>query len=199
MQPQRETTTDSLASIMQILQLGFRTGTLTVERSTGDGIEEGFVVFNNGQVVSARANRYIGVSAFNYLRNWGTCRFSFLEGVTTGPLPAELPSSPPYQKDSGSLTPPPFQRFTTQSGPLDSGALSYGERSTGPLMPARSATGEAALYNQGAMQLSRQQRRLLLLINGQRSPDELARLMARTVDEIRLLLSELEQAGFILQ
>lgn len=199
MQPQRETTTDSLASIMQILQLGFRTGTLTVERSTGDGIEEGFVVFNNGQVVSARAHRYIGVSAFNYLRNWGTCRFSFLEGVTTGPLPAETFASPPYQKDSGSLTSPPSQRFTAQSGPLESSSASYGERSTGPLVPTRSAAGEAALYNQGAMQLSRQQRRLLLLINGQRGPDELARLMARTVDEIRLLLGELEQAGFILQ
>jgi hypothetical protein len=198
-QPQRETTTDSLASIIQILQLGYRSGTLTVERTIGGGIEEGYAVFASGQVVTAQANRYIGVSAFNYLKGWGTCRFSFLEGAASGPL-LSPPVPPPRETGPGGpTTPPPFRRFSIDSGPLENGDMGNRERSTGPLFPNRSSAGEAVLYGSGISQLSRQQRRLLLLTNGQRGPDELARLMARTADEVRVLLDELERVGLILQ
>lgn len=198
MQPQRETTTDSLASIMQVLQLGYRSGTLTVERTVGEKVEEGLVVFTNGQIVSAQASRYTGVSAFNYLRSWGSCRFSFLEGVTSGsPLP-EPPASSLHMRDSGSLT-PSFRHIPGNSGSLENGATDNRGRFERTPGPKRSAAGEAALYNPDAMQISRLQRRLLLLINGQRGLDELARLMARTAGEIHTLLDELEQAGFILQ
>ncbi len=157
-------------------------------------------MFANGQIVMAQANRYTNASAFNYLKSWGACRFSFLEGVTSGPA-ASAPLSHLMRENGsgGPATPPPFRRFSVESGPLENGTTGNLERSTGPLLPERSSVGEAALYNPGSSQLSRQQRRLLLLVNGQRGPDELARLMARTVDEVRTLLDELERSGFILQ
>ena len=68
MQPQRETLTDSLANIIQILQLGYRSGTLTVERNVGQAIEEGYIVFVNGRAVDAHVNAYSGMTAFSYLQ-----------------------------------------------------------------------------------------------------------------------------------
>src|ERR1700730_6253728 len=83
MQPQRETLTDSLTNIIQILQLGYRSGTLTVERNTGQTIEEGSIVFVNGRVVDAQTNQYSDLAAFNYLQTWGSCRFSFSDASDT--------------------------------------------------------------------------------------------------------------------
>jgi predicted transcriptional regulator len=40
---------------------------------------------------------------------------------------------------------------------------------------------------------------LLLLVNGQRSTNELARLMGRSLAEVETLLNDLERAGLIRQ
>ena len=71
------------------------------------------------------------------------------------------------------------------------------EQSTGALIPARSASGEAALYNPRSARLTRHQRHLLMLIDGQRNLVELARLLALVPDDVQVLLDELERAGFI--
>jgi predicted transcriptional regulator len=59
--------------------------------------------------------------------------------------------------------------------------------------------GEATLQHPESTQLSRVHRRLLLLINGQRSIRELARLNVLSYKEVRSLLNDLEYAGFIKQ
>lgn len=199
MQPQRETTTSSLASLIQILQLGYRTGTLTVERHVGGELEEGYLVFANGKIVAAHAKQGVsGTSAFNYLRNWGACRFSFLEGAASGTSPSmQSSSSLPANGSRGPLTTPPYRSFSVNTGPLNQGAMHQHERPGGPLLPTRSATGEAALYNPSIARLTRQQRHLLMLIDGQRNLAELARLIARTPDDVQVILDELENAGLI--
>ena len=193
MQPQRETQTDSLANIIQILQIGVRSGTLTVERGDGPTFEEGYLVFVNGRVVDARTKQHINWAAFNYLKTWGSCRFSFESGA-----PA-LPVAPPFATNGHS------NGNAYGSGPLNGYAhidsanhdslAQYAGLSN--RLPARSQAGEAALLRPDSTALSRTHRRLLLLINGQRSRDDLARLMARTSDEVRMLLDDLEQGGFI--
>src|SRR5215472_11242627 len=106
MQPQRETMTNSLASLIQILQLGYRTGTLTVERNVGGEVEEGYLVFARGKIVKAQARQGFGTSAFNYLRSWGACRFSFLEGADSRTLPSlQSSSSMPTNGSGGPTTP----------------------------------------------------------------------------------------------
>lgn len=185
MQPERETLTDSLASIIQILQLGQRSGTLTVERDAGQTFEEGYIVFVNGRIVDAKANQYSGGVAFNYLNTWGRCRFSFIDGGNTDAAPASRLFS---------LNQAPTPRSTN---PLANSDV-HNTRVPSPF-PRRSQAGEAALANPESARLQRTHRRLLLLINGQRSPDELARLMARNFGEVQTLLNDLEQAGLIHQ
>ncbi len=83
---------------------------------------------------------------------------------------------------------------------LNDGAQEYGGGSAGPAMhPFRSQAGELALQHPERVQISRLQRRLLLLINGQRSPSELARLIVKNPDEIKMLLNDLERVGLIQQ
>lgn len=184
MQPQRETQTDSLANIIQILHLGYRSGTLTVERDTGQTFEEGYILFVNGRVVEAQTNEYSGIAAFNYLQTWGSCRFSFLNTSDTN---AAAPSGPHSANHAGA----PLSGSLAPTDP-------YGREAHSPF-PRRSQAGEAMISHLESASIQRIHRRLLLLINGQRNLTELARLMTRSPDEVQTLLDDLERAGLIQQ
>jgi hypothetical protein len=85
----REATTEQLSYVIHSMLLAHQTGILKVERSFGNIIEEGTIVFINGQVVQAAASQYRGaeasidqlrgVEALNRLSEWGFCRFIFLQ------------------------------------------------------------------------------------------------------------------------
>ena len=185
MQPQRETLTDSLADIIQIIYLGNKDGTLTIERGESSIREEGFITFLYGRCVEARVGAFRGPTAFNYLKTWRRCRFSFAHDTNTPyefPAPTiakrddpahvhQDPLLPPYREDAG--MPSPF--------------------------PVRSHVGEVTVQYPETMTLSRIHHRLLLLINGQRSPDVLARLIRRDAEETQALLDHLEEMGLIQQ
>jgi hypothetical protein len=198
MQPQRETMTDSLADIIQLLHLGFKNGILTVERGAGTSVEEGYIVFNNGRVVEARVGHYTGLTAFNYLNSWRTCRFSFTNNATVLPQPSQT-SPLSLRSDSAPLV----NTFTNNGMPpaaQNGGSGQFYTRPvSSPTFPVRLDAGEITLQHPETMSLQRSHRRLLLLINGQRNINELARLMARTIEEVQALLDELEHAGLIRQ
>jgi Domain of unknown function (DUF4388) len=200
MQSQRETTTDSLADIVNLIHLGGKSGTLTVERGEAVTLEEGLIVFVDGRVIEARVGQQSGLKAFNYLNTWKACRFSFIDHYTQD---ASMSShavqhtlsqrgSPPVASVSRSTTPLPPQLNNEEREYSGEAAGT----STGPL---RSQMGEVALQHPERVQISRLQRRLLLLINGQRSPGELARLMVKSPNEIMMLLNDLERVGLIQQ
>lgn len=190
--------TDSLADIIQLLHLGFKNGVLTVERDAGTSVEEGYIVFNNGRVVEAKVGHYTGLTAFNYLNSWRTCRFSFSTHAMVLPPPSQT-SPPSLRSDSSPLV----NTFTHNGIPpagQNGGSNHYYTRPVSPsTFPVRLDAGEITLQHPEAMPLQRSHRRLLLLINGQRNVNELARLMARTIEEVQALLDELEHAGLIRQ
>lgn len=200
MQPQRETTTDSLADIIHIIRLGGRSGTLTVERGEAKTLEEGFIAFADGRILEAKTDQMSGQQAFNYLNTWAACRFSFIDHVALdGNVPYRSALFPPSgekfpQKDvpvprTGQLTTSPL---TSQNNDIYSGGTG-----TAFSLPSRSRAGEIALQQPERVHISRLQKRLLLLINGQRNLGELARLIVRSPEETQLLLEELERAGFV--
>jgi len=185
MQPQRETLTDSLANILQILQLGYRSGTLTVEREAGNAIEEGYIVFVNGRVVDAQLQPYHGMEALRALQTWGSCRFAFLDANDPGVVPPPRPLASP-----------------SPTRPLSSGipVLTHAQWRTAPApFPRRLPAGDAALAHPEFAHLQRIQRRLLLLVNGQRPVSELARLLALGPAEVQSLLDTLAREGLIQQ
>lgn len=103
----RVTATDRLANVIEVVELGQRTGLLAVERGSGSVLEEGELYFIFGRVIYASLAGLRGREALAALSRWGPCRFAFdreaprpapnISGMTPVPdsRPAGWPSSRP--------------------------------------------------------------------------------------------------------
>ena len=78
MAQQQELLTDRLVSVISSIQRGRRSGVLTAKRGEGIALEEGTIIFANGQVSQANVGRRRGSEALNWLSTWGSCRFMFV-------------------------------------------------------------------------------------------------------------------------
>lgn len=209
MSQQPKTETDRLANVIQVLQLGQKTGRLVVERNTGSTLEQGIITFVNGQIVQASVNQQQGLDALNWLRSWGHCRFAFLLDQRPGNA-GQMPSLPPQVPVQGNglhQRNPPSLLPKTATGPLYS-QQDLANRLTGKLgaqrvptawltIPYRTRHIEEGMRLIEHMGLSRTHRRLFLLIDGRRTLKELVRLMAHEPAEVLRFLQELERAGVI--
>jgi len=197
------TITNSLANVIQVIQLGRQSGMLTVERGEGMAFEEGVITFVNGQAVDALAEPASGQDALRWLGSWGTCRYEFI------PTPTSKMSSIP-----ASVRTPAFDRGMADTGthpriptsPLRESAArrqaSNGRMPAISLMPASvvphpAKSLEESLRRVEQLGFSRHHRRLLLLVDGQRSIAEMVRLIGHAQYEVQKLLVDLEQAGII--
>src|SRR5437588_11389431 len=77
MSQQPATSTDRLINVIEVIQLGRKTGILTAERNVGSMLEHGMITFVNGIVIQASFGQHTGFRAFSVLKSWSTCRFSF--------------------------------------------------------------------------------------------------------------------------
>jgi hypothetical protein len=203
MAQQNATITNSLANVIQVIELGRKSGVLTVERGEGMTFEEGVITFVNGQAVDAQAAFYNFQDALRWLGSWGTCRYEFISTPT-----AKLPSIPASASTSA------FDQGMTDTGtqpriptsPLRESAArrqaSNGGMPAISLMPASlvphpAKSLEESLYRVEQSGFSRHHRRLLLLVDGQRTIAEMVRLIGHTQYEVQKLLVDLEQAGII--
>ena len=206
---QEDTTTDRLVSIIQLIQLGKRTGVMVVKRGEGRTLEEGTITFVNGQFTQAQIGRYSGSDAMNRLSAWGTCRFTFTPSDT--PEEDTLSASKSFKgvrshrgdqrvtenlSDSGNQAPQRLRHSTEPVTPLPRGDLNYLSHLLSPI-PYRRVDIDTALHVLNRKKLTRAHHRLLLLIDGKRSIKDLVRLMGRNEKEVQLLLIGLEQAIII--
>jgi hypothetical protein len=144
MSQQPKTETDRLSNVIQVLQLGQKTGRLIVERTDGSRFEQGTITFVNGQVVQANVNQQEGPEALDWLKSWGRCRFTFANeqrsGQTNHTMPSIPPQAPqiarretsfgrsftsPLRSTTGSLPPSQPQQDLSHRSPGNSGRLPY--------------------------------------------------------------------------
>src|SRR6266496_2211913 len=78
MSQQQELFTDRLVSVISSFQRERRSGVLIAKRGEGIFLEEGTIVFVNGQITEARAGRLRDSAARNLLSTWESCRFLFV-------------------------------------------------------------------------------------------------------------------------
>jgi len=214
MPQQRETSTDQLSNVTQVIQLGRKSGVLTVERGYGMTIEEGSITFVNGQAVQANTGNRVGLDAFNWLNRWEACRFAFLPstpGQQTAPLPAiPRPTARPSEDRPNMQHSPPGAHSPVAESIMEAQLHNNEVRGirrsanvsgleSGVRVPVRTRQMEEAIRLIEQLGLSRTHRRLFLLIDGQRTSGELIRLMGREQEEVWKLLGELEKAGVIRQ
>lgn len=184
-----------LATIIQRIQMEGRSGLLRVKRGKGDTVEEGTILFVHGKMEDARTGRRTRFDAFKYLCTWEQYEFSFVmpDGKTLSfsppPTPREyrLPPDTPFIPLTIPDSPPIYPERAEKVTP---GSVI--------LVPCHSrqqiAYGLQVIEKMG---LTRGHRRLFLLINGERSVAELARLMASPEDEIYQRLLDLEKAAVV--
>jgi uncharacterized protein DUF4388 len=197
MSQRRGTITDNLNNVIQVIQLGRKTGVLTVERGDEATLEFGEITFVYGQITYAHIGELDGQIAVNVLCSWGLCRFLFTPSGSersTGPIPSQ-----PHA--SSRTTAPLKEIYANTSSPISESRdyLSSDHTGIGQPRPFRTKQIDDALALLEQAGLSRPYRRLLLLIDGQRTPLELVRLTGRPLEEIQRLLYDLERIGVISQ
>jgi hypothetical protein len=190
----RGTVTDRLANVIQVIQLGRKTGALVVERDNGTGVQEGKIIFVRGQITHAQGGALYSQQALTWLCTWETCRFVFTSSrieQTTDQLQALAPprEDTARQQSAYALVP------VTPS--IENVAARQQERASPLSIPRRTVMAEEALQQLEQVGFSRLHRRLLLLIDGHRTTAELRILMGRRTMEIQKLLLDLERIGLI--
>jgi Domain of unknown function (DUF4388) len=210
MAQQQELLTDRLVSVISSIQRGRRSGVLTTQR----GVEEGTIVFVNGQITEARVGRQRGAAARNYLSTWGSCRFLFVPASSEAGVRVDQPSLPAKGSSTGPLalgsplhttnTRWPDQQAPDPSAPGgQEGPRRAGEGLKGSIEAPASAAPyplqplEAALRLIEQHGLSRVHRQLFCLVDGRRTIVEMVRLMRKRESEIYRLLGDLEHAHVI--
>lgn len=201
MPQQPATSTDRLANVIEVIQLGRKTGILTAERNAGTILEQGMITFVKGQVTQASAGQYTGFPAFSVLKTWGACRFSFTPvdaSRTTQPLTTITGEAPTLR---GFSTDPTLRaRAPANHGPITPGGPGMDGASSNPAeggLPYPALPYDEALVWIERSGLSRAHRQLFLLIDGQRTKAELVRLTGRGEGEVYALLRDLEAVGVI--
>ena len=119
----RVTATSRLADVIEVVELGRRTGLLMVERGSGEMMEEGAIYFHVGRAMYAAVERVRGQDALAVLGGWGACRFSF-DPNAARPAPNIAPPQPTQNasasQESWAATPPGYYSSpsrVTQRGP----------------------------------------------------------------------------------
>lgn len=207
-----EMVADSLVRYIQAIQRGRRTGLLIVKRGSGNTQEEGRVRFKQGHVSETVLGSRTGTQAFNELCTWGRCLISFIstdgQEVKTSlspPPPSPPPPSSPDQPDSYPPGSAPLRRRSNTSPDLSQDGRENRSQqepaiSSGALLqakPSQTRQFNASLQIIENLHLSRAHRQLFLLINGQRSIEELIYLSTRSQSEVLQLLRDLERAAVI--
>jgi hypothetical protein len=70
--------TDRLASLLEIAIQVRHTGICNVERGKGGVRQFGELIFLDGQLVDAIADSRIGIAAWEWLKTWSNCQYSFI-------------------------------------------------------------------------------------------------------------------------
>lgn len=205
MSQKRGTVTDRLLNVIQVLQLGKKTGHLTIERDEGKGQEKGEIIFVEGQVTQAYGGNLRGQEALNWLSIWGACRFIFVPATpekTTSPLTTQTQSfmsSPKTTQPLRDTNPrvtdaiPAIQQRSKWTNTTEHPA----SPSSGSAIPRRTRAVNVSFHLLDQARLSRAHRHLFLLVDGNRTIVELVRLTGRPTEEILRLLQELEHIGVI--
>jgi len=163
-----------LSRVIQRLRRENRSGTLNIRHKNDATYEEGQVTFVRGQITQAIAEKRIGTEALRWINSWDNCQYMF---VSTEDVSAtNVPATPPAV-----LTGPSAEDLSAQA----------------QLVPHRVRQTEEALSIIEYLKLSRTHRHVFLLIDGQRTVQELERFLKRDQQGVYELLRDLERYGLI--
>jgi hypothetical protein len=166
---------------------------LKVEQVSGGRLQEGEIYLQAGQPVYVRLGQWVGQEALDRLRAWRNVQFTLqLDEPGTAPMALSLgrasgttPASLPAQS---APSPRPGRTTTGDLARANSNALGLEW-----LVPQKCDVGRDVL----SLPLTRRQRFIYFLVDGQRSMSDLSRCTGKTIPEIELILKELQAQGLV--
>lgn len=196
----RDTIAESVGNLLEVARMQQRSGLLSMEYSQGGFVEAGEVYLLGGQPIYARVGSLAGPQALRYLLSWRNVSFTFATEAPRPPanifpLPGVRNTYPSLHLHSRALVPLPTTDKLRHSGPLDPGqsALQKIGPGTEHLVP-RKVEPEREI---GSLLLTRRQRLIYFLVDGQHTVADLARTTSKTMLEIATILGELQEQGLI--
>jgi hypothetical protein len=132
------TATDRLTNVLDVVELGRRSGMLRVERGQGTMREEGEIYFANGSPIYAALAGLRGRDALLSLARWSECYFTF-ETDAPQPIPNVSGVLPAVSAPAGYMPAAAPQHYPPQGYGPPSGSF-YGGNPGGPL-PGRAPSG----------------------------------------------------------
>lgn len=190
-------TAESINGILELARMRRQSGRLRVELVSSGRLQEGEIYLQAGQPVFVRLGQLLGQEALDRLLTWRNIQFSLVLDE-----PGTVPVSVPFGNTNGA-TPAPFP-------------TSFPAQPTPAPIPERNTTGDLARVNSSApglewlvpqkrevvqdvlsLPLTRRQRFIYFLVDGQRSMSDLSRCTGKTIQEIQLILKELQAQGLV--
>lgn len=163
-----------------------QSGLLKAEWVQGGRTEKGELYLLAGQPMYARVGKVSGPDALAYMLTWRTVQLSFL--VDAPRPPANLPSPLPLYPYGGALSAPP-RDYAQISGSTAKNNHAQRESS----IPRKTESERSAR----SLPLTRHQRLVYFLIDGQRTMTDLSRCSGRTPHEVEAIVRELYHSGLI--
>ncbi len=221
------TATERLIPILRSIALKQQTGCLSIEHMTATGSEKGEVFFVHGDTIFARTEHASGKEAFGQMLTWPEIRYVFTvgepvqqKGGKLNPIVSHpstirhlLPIEMEETREERSISIPAISRNITQPLPV---SVTMPRASTWPRVPALppplargveniGKRGTAAVFRTlpnvttpaVLLRLERRDRIVLLLLDGKRTLQDVARLVHRSELDIAQVLARMLKRGYI--
>ncbi len=187
----RAMTAESVNSVLELARMRRQSGRLRVEQYSGGRVQEGEIYLQAGQPVFVRLGQLIGQDALDRLLTWRNVQFTLqLDEPGTAPMALSIgndngatPSSFPTQ--------PTIRQDRTTTG--DMARVNSNVPGLEWLAPQKRDVGRDVL----SLPLTRRQRFIYFLVDGQRTMSDLSRCTGKTIQEIELILKELQAQGLV--
>ena len=183
---------ESINSVLDLARMRRQSGRLKVELVSGGRIQEGEIYLQAGQPVFVRLGQLIGREALDRLLAWRNVQFTLqLDDPGTAPMALSFGNTNGTPASSFPVQPTDRQEHTT------TGELTPGVNSNAPglewLAPQKRDVSRDVL----SLPLTRRQRFIYFLVDGQRTLADLSRCTGKTIQEIELILKELQAQGLV--
>lgn len=184
---------ESINSILDLARIRRQSGRLKVEQINGGRLQEGEIYLQAGQPVYVRLGQMHGQDALDRMLAWrnvqftlqleesGTVSMALPLGNSSGATPASLPAQPVHGLRPERTTTGDLARVNSNAPGLEW------------LVPHKRDVGRDVL----SLPLTRRQRFIYFLVDGQRSMSDLSRCTGKTIQEIELILKELQAQGLV--
>ncbi len=182
---------ENVNSVLDLVRMRRQSGRLKIELLSGGRIQEGEIYLQAGQPVFVRMGQLTGRDAFDRLLTWRNVQFT-LQLDEPGTAPMTLPIS-----NNSGTTPSSFpaQSAIRQERSPTSDVTRANSNAPGLewLVPQKRDVDRDVL----SLPLTRRQRFIYFLVDGQRTLSDLSRCTGKTIQEIELILKELQAQGLV--